>query len=704
MDCHSLSTQLFLNNNNNYTDTSVDKCSVSFRDMDLDSSGTAALFPDEIDTRDGCSSDADGALENNIASADEIPVYNYEELACTDCKSGRKGSCGCRFKAGVKKDVNLDVKNNRKTDVLVFHKSNEVKAQACGEILKQGQGQYSKDSAGVDQEVLTLSTSLGVDQEVLTLSTSLGVNQEVLTLRTPLADTQNSDMYYTCDERDTAVPVFDCRSFDSVSEQEELSFGGKESHKLSGPTSLDAASHGEEDIKEPPNMQAEHTGKELLNMCESKEGTPVAQLTRVSQGDLTGLSSIIDQSMSWDEMEVESYIWKSHALFNGKGGSEGNKKGVDNEEENTDNNSCEGQSIDNNAGSIEYMSSMKKTGPETTGNDAIDDGSGEANGEQVKRVITPIDSTVVDLDPIQALITCTLKTIKQDGNNDIFVSDRRLKERAEEAYVLAEMGKLDSGASAVGQSSLWSGAACWRFGHGEVAVQSGSMGSEVSRGRNDRGTGRKSMHGLLKQSQSCSNMGELLGDSTDRSIPKHQKSSTDLNNVPKSADWRTRGGTTDRSAGGQPHGLCGVGSAEPDVIHSAPASPIQCEEMNVVNVNTMTGVKAMALKVNINGHILSGIIDSGAEMSVLKKRYQSLSNSEIKRFIRVRGLVKDSTVVAAVQMVEFTVDDVPFAVEMAVTEMSEDLLLGLDWMQQHGVRLDCGLSCILSMPMNQSLF
>ena len=149
MDCHSLSTQLFLNNNNNYTDTSVDKCSVSFRDMDLDSSGTAALFPDEFDTRDGCSSDADGALENNIASADEIPVYNYEELACTDCKSGSKGSCRCRFKAGVKKDVNLDVKNNRKTDVLVFHKSNEVKAQACGEILKQGQGQYSKDSAGL---------------------------------------------------------------------------------------------------------------------------------------------------------------------------------------------------------------------------------------------------------------------------------------------------------------------------------------------------------------------------------------------------------------------------------------------------------------------------------------------------------------------------------------------------------------------------
>ena len=63
--------------------------------------------------------------------------------------------------------------------------------------------------------------------------------------------------------------------------------------------------------------------------------------------------------------------------------------------------------------------------------------------------------------------------------------------------------------------------------------------------------------------------------------------------------------------------------------------------------------------------------------------------------VKIRGLVKDSITSATVQHVPFVVGDLTFAVDMAVTDMTENLMLGLDWLQQYGVQLHCGLNCVL---------
>lgn len=93
---------------------------------------------------------------------------------------------------------------------------------------------------------------------------------------------------------------------------------------------------------------------------------------------------------------------------------------------------------------------------------------------------------------------------------------------------------------------------------------------------------------------------------------------------------------------------------------------------------------------------MHAVLDSGAGLCVLNQKYQEYVITPANQEVIIKGLVRDATVRATIHDIVFTVNGKDYFTETCLTDMSDDLLLGLNfnYITDHQVITDPGRALV----------
>ena len=115
------------------------------------------------------------------------------------------------------------------------------------------------------------------------------------------------------------------------------------------------------------------------------------------------------------------------------------------------------------------------------------------------------------------------------------------------------------------------------------------------------------------------------------------------------------------------------------------------ETTSVYSACPLQGGKILTITVLLEGHPIVAIVDSAAQVSVIKKELIDKWLDKVDRKpIILRGIGKDEVRGEIVEGVKLTLGNEPLFETLVAADIDEDLLLGIDFLTRHGVCVDFG--------------